>query len=226
MAFGGSIVGLFGRSPIKPLQDHYRTVHESVAALSGFMQAVITDDWEDAARIQQQIRQLENDADEEKKQFRLNMPNSLFLPMPRTDLLDMISVQDRVANKAKDIAGLMLGREMAIPPQLSDSITDYLDRAIATSAQALTVVNGLDELIETGFGKHASSLIEQMIEELDNIEHETDDQQVTIRATLYQLEKELPPVDVMFLYKIIDWIGELADRAQQVGGYLQMLIAR
>ena len=37
---------------------------------------------------------------------------------------------------------------------------------------------------------------------------------------------ELPPVDVIFLYKIIDWIGDLANRAQTVGGRLQILIAR
>ncbi|HBP75141.1 MAG TPA: phosphate transport regulator, partial [Alcanivorax sp.] len=37
---------------------------------------------------------------------------------------------------------------------------------------------------------------------------------------------ELPPVDVIFLYKIIEWIGDLADRAQKVGGRLQLLLAR
>ena len=29
----------------------------------------------------------------------------------------------------------------------------------------------------------------------------------------------------MFLYKVIDWVGELADRAQKVGSRLQRLIA-
>jgi uncharacterized protein Yka (UPF0111/DUF47 family) len=30
----------------------------------------------------------------------------------------------------------------------------------------------------------------------------------------------------MFLYRIIEEVGELADRAQRVGGQLQMLLAR
>jgi hypothetical protein len=30
----------------------------------------------------------------------------------------------------------------------------------------------------------------------------------------------------MFLYKVINWIGDLADRAQQVGARLQLLLAR
>ena len=40
------------------------------------------------------------------------------------------------------------------------------------------------------------------------------------------LEVELPPVDVIFLYQIIDWVGDLADRAQRVGSRLQLLVAR
>ena len=172
------------------------------------------------------IAELENRADELKKEFRLNLPKSLFLPMPRTDLLDLISVQDKVANKAKDISGLMLGRQMTIPPILADVMRDYVQGAIDTSAQAQKAINELDELIETGFSGREIQIVEELIEELDRLERNNDEQQITIRSTLFKLENELPPVDVIFLYKIIEWVGDLADRAQKVGGRLQMLVAR
>ena len=110
MSLGSSIAGLFGRSPIKPLQQHYDTVHECACTLAQFFDAVIAGDWDKARTLRKQVAELENQADELKKEFRLNLPKSLFLPMPRTDLLELISVQDKVANKAKDISGLMLGR--------------------------------------------------------------------------------------------------------------------
>ena len=226
MSLGSSIAGLFGRSPIKPLQKHYETVHACVARLSDFFSAVANEDWALATEIQQDIARLENDADALKKEFRLNLPNSLFLPMPRTDLLDMVGVQDRVANKAKDIAGLMLGRQMRIPAQVAPDMTGFVNRAIDASAQAMRAINELDELLETGFGGREAALIERLIEELDNVEHDTDDQQIAIRAELFKLESEWPPVDMMFLYKIVEWVGDLADRAQKVGGYLHMLVAR
>ena len=167
-----------------------------------------------------------NQADELKKEFRLNLPKSLFLPMPRTDLLDLISVQDKVANKAKDISGLMLGRQMTIPAVLADVMLSYVQGAIDTSAQAQKAINELDELIETGFSGREVQIVEELIEELDRLERNNDEQQITIRSTLFKLESELPPVDVIFLYKIIEWVGDLADRAQKVGGRLQMLVAR
>lgn len=226
MSLGNSIAGLFGQSPIKSLQSHYDTVHRGASTLADFFQAVIQDDWEAAAKYQQVIHRLENEADEKKRAFRLNMPSGLFLPIPRTNLLDMIDVQDRVVNRAKDIAGLMLGRKMRIPPTLADAFVAYVQRTIDTSAQAKATIDELDELIETGFGRRTAKLFEQMINQLDHIEHDTDGMQITIRAALYQLENELHPVNVMFLYQIIDWIGDLADRAQKVGGYLQMIVAR
>ncbi|MZR62641.1 TIGR00153 family protein [Alcanivorax sp. DP30] len=226
MSLGSSIAGLFGRSPIKPLQQHYDTVHECACSLAQFFDAVIAGDWDQARTLRKQVAKLENQADELKKEFRLNLPKSLFLPMPRTDLLELISVQDKVANKAKDISGLMLGREMSIPAPIADAMRSYVQGAIDTSAQAQKAINELDELIETGFSGREIRLVEELIEELDRLERANDEQQIVIRSTLFKLESDLSPVDVIFLYKIIEWVGDLADRAQKVGGRLQMLVAR
>jgi predicted phosphate transport protein (TIGR00153 family) len=70
------------------------------------------------------------------------------------------------------------------------------------------------------------TLVENLIEELDRIEHDTDTLQIKLRADLYKLEKDLPPINVMFLYQIIEWIGDVADRAQRVGNRLEQLMAR
>ncbi|MDX1802659.1 MAG: TIGR00153 family protein [Alcanivorax sp.] len=226
MSLGSSIAGLFGRSPMKPLQQHYDTVHRCAETLADFLAAVTAGDWQQARSCRQQITELENQADELKKTFRLNLPKSLFLPVPRTDLLELISVQDKVANKAKDISGLMLGREMRIPAALADAMRDYVQGAIDTSAQARKALSELDELVETGFGGREIQLVEELVEELDRLERANDEQQIRIRSQLFKLERELPPVDVIFLYQIIEWVGDLADRAQKVGGRLQMLIAR
>ena len=158
--------------------------------------------------------------------MRVHLPKSLFLPVPRSDLLELLSVQDKVANRAKDIAGLMLGRRMVIPEPLFPAFKAFVSRSIDAAAQALTAMNELDELLETGFAGREVTLVERLIEELDRIEHDTDNMQISLRSELYLLEKGLPAVDVMFLYQIIEWIGDVADRAQRVGNRLELLMAR
>ena len=65
-----------------------------------------------------------------------------------------------------------------------------------------------------------------MIKQLDSIEDDTDALQITIRKNLLAIEDDLKPVDVMFLYQIIDWVGDLADLAERVGARLEILLAR
>ncbi|MGI3129606.1 MULTISPECIES: TIGR00153 family protein [Halopseudomonas] len=217
---------LFGRSPIGPMQQHIAKAHECAAQLLPFIEALQAEDWAEAARLQQHIAQLERDADKLKKDVRVHLPKSLFLPVPRSDLLELLSVQDKVANRAKDIAGLMLGRRMVIPAPLFPAFRAFVSRSIDAAAQALTAMNELDELLETGFAGREVTLVERLIEELDRIEHDTDNMQISLRQELYQLEKGLPAVDVMFMYQIIEWIGDVADRAQRVGNRLELLMAR
>ncbi|AVO52753.1 hypothetical protein DFO61_1541 [Ectopseudomonas oleovorans] len=219
-------VSLFGRSPIGPMQQHITKAHECAANLVPFFEAVMAEDWVRVEQVQQEMVRLEREADKLKKSVRMHLPKSLFLPVPRSDLLELLSVQDKVANRAKDIAGLMLGRQMAIPTALQPLMLAYVQRCVDASAQALKAMNELDELLETGFGGREATLVQHMVEELEEIEHDTDRQQIEVRRTLFKLEKELPAVDVMFLYRIIDWVGDVADRAERVGNRLEQLLAR
>lgn len=226
MAIGNAITNLFGKSPIKPIQQHMAKAHECASQLSRFFDAVLANDWQTAAAVQQEIKDLEHEADTLKKSIRLHLPKSLFMPVPRSDLLELITMQDKIANSAKDIAGLMLGRKMQIPPAIAAIMQEYVAESISTSHHALNAISELDELVEAGFGHREIQIIEELIEKLDASEYRTDILQVDIRAKLFDLEKALAPVDVVFLYKIIDWVGELADRAQKVGSRLQLLLAR
>lgn len=219
-------MSLFGRSPIGPMQRHMAKAHECAAQLVPFIDALMAEDWVEAERVQQLISHLEREADTMKKNIRVSLPNSLFLSVPRSDLLELLSVQDKVANRAKDIAGLMLGRKMKIHIDVQPAFKRFVERSVEASAQALRAIDELSELMETSFAGRELKLMENLIDELERIEHETDEMQVKLRAALYKREAVLPPVDVMFTYQIIEWIGDVADRAERVGNRLGIIMAR
>lgn len=219
-------LNLFGRSPIGPMQQHMAKAHECAAQLIPFVDALMAEDWVEAERIQQQISHLEREADQMKKNIRVSLPNSLFLSVPRSDLLELLSVQDKVANRAKDIAGLMLGRKMKIHPDVQPAFRSFVVRSVDASAQALKAIGELSDLMETSFAGREVKLVENLIDELERIERDTDEMQIKLRAALYQREAVLPPVDVMFTYQVIEWIGDVADRAERVGNRLGIIMAR
>lgn len=222
----GSIFNMFGPSPIKPIEQHIRKAHQCAKQLYPFFEAVLKKDWKTASNIKNKIVSLEKEADLIKRDLRLHLPTGLFLPVSRTDLLELLSAQDRIANKAEDIAGLITSRKMTIPDALIPIFMPFLHRCLDASKQACKAINELDELLETGFRGSEVKIVEEMILKLDEIEHDSDKMLADIRHQIFELEQELSAIDIMFLYKLVQWIGELADHAQTVGGRLQILIAR
>jgi uncharacterized protein len=217
---------LFARSPVAPMQAHMKVASQAAAEIKSYLDAVIDGDWVLAKTLGDHIFQLEHDADVMKRKIRLSLPRSLFMPVSRSDLLELLHAQDRIPNLAKDIVGLTSGRQMAIPAELAPALRDLVEWAVKPATVALEALNELDELITTGFSGKEVELVAAMISRLDEVEHEADIKQRVLTGQLFAMEKHLNPVDVVFFYRLIEWIGDLADKSQTVGNRMLYLIAR
>ncbi len=222
----GLFQSIFPKSPLKPLVKHICKVHECCCELVPFFEAVLTDDWEKAQLTQQNIKAMEKEADKIKMEIRLKLPTGLFMPFARTDLLQLVSQQDKIANRAKDIAGIVLGRHLHVPKDVEVDFMNYINRCLDATKLACKVISELENLLETGFRGKEVKLVEKMVADLDVIESNTDNLQIELRHKLYQRESELNPVDAIFLYDILNKIGDLADQAERVGSKLEVMVGR
>lgn len=219
------LANIFGSSPVMPLEKHVDIAYRCTRELVGFFEAAIAGNWEEARAIRNVIEELEHEADDLKKEIRLHLPKSLFMPVPREDLLELLLVQDKMANRTKDVSGLVLGRKMRIPPEISDKFLEFVQRCVDAAKQARKSVRELDELFTAGFRGAEVSLVSSMIEDLAKIETDTDDLQADLRAALYAVEGGMEPVNVIFLYRVIELTGEIADMAERVGRRLELLLS-
>jgi len=219
------LANIFGSSPVKPLEKHINIVYSCAKQLHGFFVASIDGDWNKAMTFRDEIARLENSADDVKKQIRLSLPKSLFMPVPREDLLELLLVQDKIANRTKDVSGLVIGRKLQIPPQIADQFLEFVDRNIDAAKQARKSVRELNELFTAGFRGAEVDLVSGLIEELDQIETDTDDKQAALRGALFEIEKSLNPIDAIFMYQVIELTGEIADMAERVGRRLELLLS-
>jgi len=219
------LANIFGSSPVQPLEKHIDIAYRCAKQLSGFFAAAIAGDWDAAGVHRDEIEKLEHDADDLKKEIRLHLPKSLFMPVPREDLLELLLVQDKIANRTKDVSGVIMGRKMKIPKEIAPQFLEFVDRNIDAAKQARKSVRELDELFTAGFKGAEVSLVADMIEELDRIETHTDEQQTILRSAVFEIEKTLDPIDAMFLYEVIQLTGEIADMAERVGRRLELLLS-
>ena len=219
------LANIFGSSPVQPLEKHVDIAYRCTKELNAFFAAVVKGNWDKATAARDTISNLEHEADDLKKQIRLRLPKSLFMPVPREDLLELLLVQDKMANRAKDVSGLVLGRKMEIPAAIAEDFLEFVSRNVDAAKQARKSVRELDELFTSGFRGAEVALVEDLIEELDQIETDTDDRQAQLRADLFAVERGLEPVNVMFLYRVIELTGEIADMAERVGRRLELLLS-
>ena len=220
-----TLANIFGSSPVEPLEKHIDIAYRCAKKLRPFFDAVVKGDHERMAECRAQIEALENQADDLKKEIRLHMPKSLFMPVPREDLLGLLLVQDKIANRAKDASGVIFGRKMEIPAPIAEQFKEFVECNIDAAKQARKSVRELDELFTAGFRGAEVDLISELIEELDQLETHTDQKQTEIRAALFEIEKTLDPIDAMFLYEVIELTGDIADMAERVGRRLELLLS-
>ena len=199
--------------------------YKAARQLDDFFVEVTKEKWQRVEEMRDAIVVLEHEADDLKAQIRSQLPKSMFMPVAREDLLELVLVQDRIPNLAKDVSGLVVGRRMQIPDVMKQPFLDYVSRNIDAAKKARKTIRELDELYETGFRGAEVELVSGFIAELDEIENETDKLQAAIRTQLFEIESELPPVNVMFLYQVIELVGEIGDMAERIGRRLELLIS-
>jgi len=221
-----ALANIFGSSPVQPLEKHIGIAFRCAKQLNGFFAAVASGDWDKATEFRDEISRLENEADDLKKKIRMGLPKSLFMPVPREDLLELLLVQDKIANRTKDVSGIVMGRKMHIPEAVADQFLEFVARNVDAAKQARKSVRELDELFTAGFRGAEVELVSALIDELDRIETDTDDKQAELRAAVFSIEETLNPVDAVFMYKVIELTGEIADMAERVGRRLELLLSK
>ena len=217
---------LIKKSPFGPIRAHMLVSKASVKELINFLQSAINLDWNKATESRKIISDLENEADALKAETRSLLTKSLFLAVPREDILDLIKLADDIPNTVKDISGLIIGRQMEIPSEIASSFLLFAKEAATITETTGEAVDYIDELFQFSFGGNAAIKMQQLLEQLDSLENKNDQSEINLRGELFSIERDLPPVNVIFLYDIINKIGELSDRVEQVGHRISLIASR
>jgi uncharacterized protein len=226
MSSTNPFANLFGKSPFSALQGHMRVVLECVNQMPALFVALASGDQNEVAAVKDIIFEKEEEADRIKNEMRNRLPKSLFMPVDRRDLLEVLQMQDSIADTAQDIAGLLVERPMELPEFMQEPMFTLTHRCVDVCEKSAEIIEELDELLAMGFRGKEASRVEEMVTALNKIEDETDELGLELTRRLFQHEDEIKPVSVMMWYQLIQWVGDLADYAEKVGDRLRLMIAR
>ncbi len=220
------LANLVKRSPLVSIQEHMRAALDCAREVPPLLEALGNENEKEFLAIKDRIFEKESEADRIKNDLRGRLPKSLFMPIDRRDLLEVLHIQDSIADTAEDIAELLYERKMKIPPEMKQLIIDLSKSSLNVCEQSLKVIEELDELLETGFRGHDARHVEEMVDELNVIEDDADALELELARKLFSLEANMDPVSVIMWYRIIEWVGDLADYAEKVGDRIRLFVAR
>ena len=220
-----SLMGsLFGRSPIRPMQQHMEAAVACARAVLPLFEDMVAGNTAALPRRRAEIDELEHAADRIKHEIRSHLPRRLMLAVERRDLLEILDFQDSIADVAQDIAGLADQRSMTVPPELAEGLMSLVRRVLDACELAKRIIDELDELVETGFSGREAGRVEEMITELSLVESDTDALAERCQRGLFALEEQLG-VGTVFWYDLINQVARMADFAERVGNRLRLLMA-
>lgn len=226
MTMMSPLMKMFGQSPFKPLQAHMRVVVECANQVTGLFEAVHAEDKGRIEEIREKISGLENQADDIKNEMREHLPKSIFMPVDRRDLLEILDLQDSIADTAQDIAGMMVVRNMKLPGPVHQPMMALTRRCVDACNQLAKIMEELDELVETGFRGPEADKVMRMIDELNQIETDTDVKAIAVMRLLFEHEDEIGHVSTIMWDRVVHWIGDLANFAERAGNRHRLLLAR
>ena len=220
------ITDLIKKSPFVPIQKHMEVSLFAANELIIFFKAATNSKWEEAQISRKKIVNLEHKADELKAEARGLVPKSIFLSVPREDVLELVKIADEIPNIVKNISGLMIGRHMEIPTELIPNFMKFANECADVCRVASDATNQIDELFQFAFGGNAAEEMQKLLTDLDVMEDRCDETEIILRNELFKIEKDHPPINVMFLYSVINKIGELADTAETVGHRISLIASK
>ncbi len=227
MATTISFERFFGKSPLPPIQDHMRLAVQCAEQVPQLLDALFNGDEGNLKDLKYKVFDLETQADKVFDQLSSQLPKSMFMPVHRHDLLAVLRSQEDIANTARDIAGIV-GLHLDITAELQRPLITLANKGLDTCRKALTVIEFLDNLVETGFKGPDLNRVHDLIDEVYRSEDGADMMGIDLTDTLYvhHKDKGSDPVAIVFTYQLIQWLRGLSDHGERVGSRARLLIAR
>lgn len=219
-----TLARLFGRSPFAPLQTHMAKVAACIHEIIPLFEALSNKDDSLVETIAHQISKLEHDADLTKNDIRNNLPTGLFLPIARASLLEILALQDNIADRAEDMAVLLTLRHLEILPSFAEELQAFLKKNLETFESVFNIIKEMGDLLESSFGGIEAEKVKKMVDEVAFKEHEADLLQASLLKKMFR-ECEHMSTPLFFLWmKVIQELAAISDESEKLANRVRMTL--
>ncbi|RAP26979.1 TIGR00153 family protein [Candidatus Marinamargulisbacteria bacterium SCGC AG-343-D04] len=220
------LIDIFSKSPFGLLEEHMDVVSQCVDLVDPLIKQFVEGNTEECESLLKQISKKEHSADIIKDQIREHLPKSIFMPVSREDVLKLLQRQDNIADFCEDVAILVTVRNTPVIKELKEDIIYFSSKAINTAKEVNKVTRKIRELMETTFSGPRAEEVLTAIENIGQMEWETDTLKYKLVKKMFTLEDKIDPVTQVMFLKIFDVISGIADSAESTSNAIRLMISK
>ena len=215
------------KSPFEGLNKHSDKIDECVIVLKKCVYSFVDGKFKDAQEYAQEVSRIEHEADLIKANTRTHLPKFVFMSVSKADFLDLLHHSDSILDFAEDVAVLIKMKDTKVPPEVGKEIKKVIDMVLKTVHAYQKVMDHMNTLLEVSFGGKEREKVKKFIIQIHKYEHESDVVERNVSKILFNMDpEELDPVSVIHLLKIVDRLGEIANKAENAGDRVRAMLAK
>jgi predicted phosphate transport protein (TIGR00153 family) len=219
-----TIARLFGKSPFAPLQTHMEKVSLCITKLTHILEGLHSLDPHVLETEVKELSKLEHEADLTKNDIRNHLPKSLFLPIDRDALLDILSIQDHLADKAEDIGHLLILH----PFNPSDPVFGGLIKLFKKNTEAfwdtLKIIHEMHDLLESSFGGMEAERVKAMVEATSYKEHEADKMKYALLGEVFKAAPSLSMPTFYLYIRLIEEVNAISHTSERLANRIRTIL--
>ncbi len=219
-----TLAKLFAKSPFAPLQKHMQDVNECVKKVKEIFEALEENDSKSVSRISIEISKLEAIADTTKNELRNHLPGGLFMPVSKAALLEILSLQDDIADDCEDIGILLTLKDLTFKDIFKDDFKSFLNKNFETYELIKEIIDEFDNLLETSFTGREAEKVRSMVSNVALKEHETDLTQRKLLKNIFSNEDQFTHAEFQLWLLILREIRTLSNTSEKLAHRIRNLL--
>ena len=219
-----ALLKLFRQSPFDGLLKHADYIRECGPIFRLALIAYLDESPEEFEKHHNQVTILENQGDLIKRNIRGHLPRGILMPMDKFQLLWYLREQDKILDSVQDALHWLSYRQTEIPDEMVDDLLLMVEKVNEVLKTVHPLVSAAESYF-SNFSEQQRDLVKKEIRLIREYEFESDqvERELLSNILAYPFEN---PTSAFHLARLVEYMGNVANHAENAGDMMRAMIAR
>jgi predicted phosphate transport protein (TIGR00153 family) len=213
---------LFYKSPFEALKRHADKVRDCSRLFLEAVKCHLDKNCKAFENLTDQVAKMESEADAIKRNIRGHMPRGILMPVDKFQFFMYLREQDKVLDAVEEALYWLSYRPQGVKQALVEDLL-FLTQSVIPAIEKLSpLVEMAIEYFKTD-SREVRVQMKSLIRDIRQVEHESDHLEQELTRRIFKEVSD--PLELFHLVRTVQFVGAIADHAQNASDMMRAMIA-